>query len=106
MHKYCKSFNLKAMIFGFKAKNIGCIHACKTKKHPPPTEGGGTKECRHGLRLPDPYGPSNSSVQEGDDRVRDGNGSTLPAQRTDKSGGVKARTRGLHNFRGRPILTD
>ncbi len=56
--------------------------------------------------IPEPYGPSSHSVRAGDDRVRHGNGSTRAAQRTDKLGMNGPEHGDLHNFRGRPILTD
>ena len=50
---------------------------------------------RHGPMIPVPCGTSSLGVREGDDRVRDGNGSTLAARRTDHKDNA---LRGVHNF--------
>ena len=60
---------------------------------------------RHGLMIPVPCGTSSVSVREGDDRVRNGNGSTLAARRTDHKRGIRTSTTSEEKD-GRPISTD
>jgi hypothetical protein len=61
---------------------------------------------RHGLMIPAPDGASSVSVREGDDRVRDGNGSTLAARRTDHKSDVSRTSTTSEEKDGRPISTD